>query len=292
MDKIIIEVGSTNTKIDLYDGKSINRLEELTIFFKRNYKENNKILDSDTDILINKILELKKEYEDIYVCGTSIFRDLKGKEKSEFLDKIKESTGIEFNIISQNMENELTVLGATRFVKDKVCVFVGGGGSTEISIYDGKIIESKNTPIGVIDVTNEFKDLPDDIATTPLESVVEYIEQRLQIPNEHANVMILAGGGHEAFVRGAGIKFEHNTLYEDDSAKIMMDIDTRIKETHRYYEKISLNKIRKNSSNPDWWYGTRAMCAFVLAVAKKINAQYIIPTNISMVYGIVKKIYN
>ena len=49
--------------------------------------------------------------------------------KEEFLNRFKNETGYEFNIISQEKENELTVFGTTRFVKDKVCVFIGGGGS-------------------------------------------------------------------------------------------------------------------------------------------------------------------
>ena len=69
----------------------------------------------------------------------------------------------------------------------------------------------------------------------------------------------------------------------------MMDIETRKSETKRYYEAISLNDIKKKVSNPDWWFATRAMCAFVLVVAKKIGAKYIIPTNISMVYGILEQ---
>ena len=55
MNKIIIEVGSTNTKIDLFDGQTIKRLEEITITFKKNYIKNNKIDQNDINILINKI---------------------------------------------------------------------------------------------------------------------------------------------------------------------------------------------------------------------------------------------
>lgn len=69
----------------------------------------------------------------------------------------------------------------------------------------------------------------------------------------------------------------------------MMDIETRKSETKRYFEYISLENIKKNVSNPDWWFATRAMCAFVLVVAQKIGAKYIIPTNISMVYGLLEK---
>ena len=69
----------------------------------------------------------------------------------------------------------------------------------------------------------------------------------------------------------------------------MMDIETRKNETKRYYEAISLDDIKKRVSNPDWWFATRAMCAFVLVVAEKIGAKYIVPTNMSMVYGILEQ---
>ncbi len=289
MNKIIIEVGSTNTKIDIYDGKTIKRLDEVTILFKSNYQKNQEIDSNDMNLLVGKVLELKKDYDDIYVCGTSIFRDLEQNKKDAFLNNFLNQTGINFNIISQQEENELTVIGATRGVEEKVCVFVGGGGSTEISIFDKQIVESKNTKIGVMDIMKEFPDLDNDTAGTSLEEVIDYIEQRLDVPNEKVDILILAGGGHEYFARNSGIKYENNTLYSDDNSSIMMDIETRIKETKRYYKEISLDDIKKKVSNPDWWFATRAMCAFVLVVAKKLNVKYIVPTNISMVYGIIEK---
>jgi len=289
MKKIIIEVGSTNTKIDLYDGTKVNRLEEITILFKKHYKENGKLLKQDIEKLINKVLELKGKYENIFVCGTSIFRDLNENEKDNFLTDFNNKTGLNFEIITNKKENEYTVKGATRFTKERVCVFVGGGGSTELSIFDKEIIESKESNIGVVDVTETFPDLSSDFATTSLEEVMSYIEKYLEVPEKNADILILAGGGHEMFARNAGIKYEKNTLYDDPYAQIMMDIETRIAETKRYYEKISLEEIKNRVDNPAWWYGTRAMCAFVLVVAKKINAKYVIPTNISMVYGLLDK---
>lgn len=67
----------------------------------------------------------------------------------------------------------------------------------------------------------------------------------------------------------------------------MMDIETRTKETIRYYQEISLEKIKNRVEDPNWWNATRAMCAFVLVVAEAIEAKYIVPTNIGMVYGII-----
>ena len=288
-NKIIVEVGSTCIKIDRYDGNNIEKLEGKTIQFKKHYNEDKKLRESDVKELIKNINDLKSISEDIYVCGTSIFRTLDNTEKIEFLNQFKTETGYNFDIISQEKENELTVFGATRFVNEKVCVFIGGGGSTEIAIYNNEIKESINTKIGAIDVMQEFPDLAEDIATTDLEAVKSFIKERLNLPKEKADILILAGGGHEKFARYSGIKYEKNTLYEDNESPIMMDIETRKNETKRYYKTISLDEIRSRVKDPDWWDPTRAMSAFVLVVAEAIGAKYIVPTNIAMVYGILGK---
>ena len=135
----------------------------------------------------------------------------------------------------------------------------------------------------------KFPDLAENFATTNLETVKEFIKKRLNLPKEKADILILAGGGHEKFARYSGIKYEKNTLYEDEASPIMMDIETRKSETERYYKSISLDEIRDRVNDPDWWYATRAMCAFVLVVAEEIGAKYIVPTDIAMVYGILDK---
>ena len=289
MNKIIVEVGSTCTKVDKFDGKDIEKLEGKTIQFKKHYNEDKKLRESDIEELIRSIRELKEVSQDIYVCGTSIFRTLKDNEKGNFLEEFKRKTGYEFNIISQEQENELTVFGTTRFVKEKVCIFIGGGGSTEIAIYDKGIKESVNTKVGVIDVMQEFPDLAENFATTNLETVKSYIKERLNLPKEKADILILAGGGHEKFARYSGIEYEDNILYKDGASPIMMDIETRKRETERYYKEISLDEIRSRVKDTDWWYATRAMSAFVLVVAEEIGAKYIVPTDIAMVYGILDK---
>lgn len=288
MNKIIVEVGSTCTKIDKFDGNHIERLNEKTIQFKKHYQEDNKLRESDIAELIKSVKELRTISQNIYVCGTSIFRTLNNTEKDKFLNQFKEETGYEFNIISQEKENELTVYGAVRFVKQKVCVFIGGGGSTEIAIYNKEIKESVNTKIGGIDVMKEFPDLAENFAITKLDTVKNFIKERLNLPKEKADILILAGGGHEKFARNSGIKYENNTLYYDEASPIMMDIETRKRETERYYKEISLDEIRERVDDPDWWDATRAMSAFVLVVAEAIGAKYIIPTDIAMAYGILQ----
>lgn len=291
MEKIIIEVGSTNTKVDLYNGKEIKHLETLTIEFKKNYKKENMLLAEDVKMLINLVLNYKQSYTNIYVCGTSIFRNLTENQRDKFLKEFLNQTGFEFNIISQEQENELTVFGTVRNINQKVAVFIGGGGSTEIAIYENGIKEMVNSSFGVVDVTSSFPDLTNDLPTTKLEDVREFVKQRLNLPKEKADILILAGGGHKVFALGSGIHYEKNTLFEDNVEPIMMSIEDRKKDTLRYFEEISLDEIRKRVDNPKWWDATRAMCAVVLNVAESIGAKYIIPTDISMVYGIVADTY-
>lgn len=286
MEKIVIEVGSTVTKVDGYDGENITHIKSVTIPFKKNYKENgNRLKQEDIERLIETINETDKS--NLFVCGTSIFRDLSTDEKEEFLEYFKDKTGLDFNIISSEEENIYTVKGATKVVKEAL-VFVGGGGSTEMSyVKENKIQEMVNNNFGVMDVMSVFKDLGEDLATSKLEDVMDYIRAKIQMPNIKTDIMILAGGGHGFFARESGVRYVENTLYKDKNEPIMMDIATRIEDTKRYYTQISMEEIKSRVEDPAWWYATRAMCAFVLVVAEKIGAKYIVPTDISMIYGIV-----
>ncbi len=288
MEKIIIEVGSTVTKIDKYDGKNIERLETYCISFKKNFKEKNRLNIDDVKKLIYKVQQIQKKFNNVYVCGTSIFRNLLDNQKKEFLNLFKNETGLNFEIISQERENELTVYGATQNVNKKVAVFVGGGGSTEIAIFDKKIKEMVNTKFGVIDVMNLFPDLAEDLPHTTLEEVKQVVKYKLNIPKTKADILILAGGGHKFFALNSGFKYVKNTLYNDYNQPIMMDIETRIKDSKRYYEEISLDNIKNRVDDPEWWYATRAMVSFVLVVAEEMGAKYIIPTDVSMVYGLLE----
>ena len=176
MTKVVVEVGSTNTKVDLFENNKVKRwLEEITILFKKNYYKNKQIDKNDFEKLVDCVNKLITSYKNVYVCGTSIFRELEDEERKAFLDSFYNTTKIDFHIISSEDENELTVLGATRKVSEKVGVFVGGGGSTEIAIFDKLIIEKANSSFGVMDVMEKFPDLGDDLAKTSLEEVMAYI---------------------------------------------------------------------------------------------------------------------
>ena len=68
MNKIIIEVGSICTKIDKFDGNNIEKLEGVTIQFKKHYNEDKCLRESDVQELIKSVNALKIVSKDIYVC--------------------------------------------------------------------------------------------------------------------------------------------------------------------------------------------------------------------------------
>lgn len=285
MKKYFVEVGSTVTKIDSSEGGKIIREKDITILFKKHYNDLKEISKEDFDMLVS---EIKKLSGDITIYGTSIFRKLTDKQKTDFLADFKAQTGIDFNIYSEDDEGILTVKGAIKNYKSLCCVFIGGGGSTEIAVCEnGKINQIYNTDIGVIDVLNKFPTLADDISNVSLDDIISFIKDRLNMPKDiNIDTLILAGGGHEKFARQSGIRYETNTLYDDYNAPIMMDIKTRVEDTNIYYTKTSLNKIKDKSTDPAWWDATRAMAAFVIAVANSINAKYVVPTDNAIVHGL------
>lgn len=65
-----------------------------------------------------------------------------------------------------------------------------------------------NTPIGVMDAMAKFPDLAEDLATTDLEEVKSFVKEKLNLPKEKADILILAGGGHKHFAIDSGVRYE------------------------------------------------------------------------------------
>jgi len=139
----IVEVGSTNTKAYKYENGAVKDLGFKNIEFRKNYDSLGYISEIDIDLLASYINSCFDDSTDIYVYGTSIFRfaqNVQGFEKS-LLSRTKIKS---FEVVSIEDENKYTVMGAIKDVSitENICVYIGGGGSTEISICkNGEIIE-------------------------------------------------------------------------------------------------------------------------------------------------------
>jgi len=295
MDKkifAIIEIGSNNTKTHIYKSDKLIYENSTTIEFKKNYLKENKIYENDLDKLFN-IIEKAKEYtENIHIYGCSIFRNIKKEELDEINSKLKDKFNAEIEVVSQEDEAALTALGCYSNIdyKENICIFIGGGGSTElIFVNNGKVIDKKYYDFGVVDITSKFSSLKNDVPDCTFDEVYNYINTLIGNIEIKADVLILAGGDHFYWYNNARYELIENIIYENENQRYM--ITTAMSDKYdRDALATSLDRIRQNSDNPKWFDGSRAMKVITNLISHKVEAKYIIPTKINMEDGLKNKL--
>lgn len=284
---VIVEVGSTNTKAYLCNATEVKNLCFKTIEFKNNYKKDNTLNAQDKAKLFNFIAEIPNN--NIYVFGTSIFRSLSNNQKDAWLQEFKDKTTIDFHIVTAEEENKYTVYGAISKVNypNNVAVMIGGGGSTELAITNnGRIIETANYNFGAMDISDNYPDLRSDKVITPYDKMITETKSLVNKPKNNADVLILAGGDYIYFYEELNYPVAKNTLWSDELEPYMLDIPTMDKLDRDFFYNKSLNDICLRTNNEGWWRGARGMRICVKALVDILKVKYIVPTRISMVYGI------
>lgn len=284
----IIEIGSYNTKTHVYENEKIVYDNTTTLKLKSNYKENGKISNEDIEEMISIIKKALEYTQNVHIYGCSIFRNISEEELKEVNDKVFKECNLTIEVVSQEEEALYTALGCYSNIdyKGNICIFIGGGGSIElIFVNDKKIIDKKYYNFGVIDITNKFESLKEDYPTCTFDEVYNYVSGLMSDINIKADVMILAGGDHFYWYNNAGYELLDNTLYEDTNQSKLLTIEMSNK-----YDRdalvTSLERIRNNSDNPNWFDGSRAMKIITNYISHQIDAKYIIPTRINMEDGI------
>ncbi len=288
----IIEIGSNNTKTHIYENDKLLKESNVTIEFKKNYKQQNKIQESDLAKLYEVIKTALEYTKNVYIYGCSIFRNIKDEELSAINKKLKNTFNLEIKVVSQEDEAKYTAMGCYNNMNydGNLCVFIGGGGSIElIFVNNKKIIATKYYKFGVVDVTNEFPSLKNDVPTCTFDEVYKYVESLIGEINIQANLLILTGGDHLYWYNNAQYKLKKNTLYESSNQKYMLTREMCDEYDHDALV-TSLDRIRKNSDNPLWFDGSRAMKVITNLIAHKIDAKYVIPTKINMEDGLKDRI--
>ena len=191
------------------------------------------------------------------------------------------------------MENEYTVFGAVSNVNfpGKIAVMIGGGGSTELAIVqNGKIIEKANSSFGAMDITDKFPDLKEDIATTSYEEMVEATKKLVTIPKNKADILILAGGDYIYFYEELNYPVTKNKFYQHPLQPYSLDTKTMDQLDRNFFYQVSLKDIMERTKKEGWWKGARGMRLCVKALVDILEVKDIIPTRISMVYGIAEEL--
>lgn len=288
---IIVEVGSTTTKAYLCENE-VKEISRVVIPFKENYKKENKLNDEDISNLIDYINKLKEIDSNINVYGTSIFRNLVEREKEEWLTLFKNKTGYDFHIVSSKEENEYTVYGAMdKNYQGTVAVMIGGGGSTELAFLEnGGVINECNQNFGAVDISNLFPELTSDYAKTDFNEMLIKVKEKLVGIKLKADILILAGGDYIYFYETLFDNITKNNITDNPLQPYMISKEDMEEYDRKFFYDINLDEIKEKTNNPIWWAGSRAMRLCVRAIFDEIDAKYIVPTKINMVYGIINKL--
>ena len=287
----IIEIGSNNTKTHIYKDEEVIYENTTTIEFKKNYKIKNKVDENDLNKLYKVIDNTLTYTKNVNVYGCSIFRNI-SEELNEINEKLYNKFNLKIQVVSQEDEANYTALGCYNNVEynGNICVFIGGGGSIElIFVNNKKVIDKKYYNFGVVDITNKFDTLKNDIPNCSFDDIYNYVDKLIDNITVKADVLILAGGDHLYWYNNARYNLIGNTLYKNEKQKYMLT--TEMSDNYdRDALVTSLDRVRANSDNPKWFDGSRAMKVITNLISHKIDAKYIIPTKINMEDGLKMKI--
>lgn len=284
----IIEIGSNNTKTHVYDNNALIYHKTTTIEFKKNYQVEGSVLESDVELLFKEISKALEYTDDIHIYGCSIFRKLDEYELNSINDVLKEKFNVSIEVVSQEDEAKYTAKGCYDNIDydGTLCVFIGGGGSVELMFVKNKeIIGSKFYDFGVVDITSKYDELKKDIPSVTYDEVMTYVNSLIGDIEYKADAIALCGGDHLYWFNNAKYKLDTNTIYQSEKQKFMLTTE-KADIYDRDMMVSSLDAVRNRSDNPLWFDGSRAMRFIVNCITHKIDAKYIIPTNINMEDGI------
>ncbi len=143
-----------------------------------------------------KTLLDKYNVDNYYAVGTAALRE--AKNSKEFLDKVKEKTGIVINVIPGEEEARLSfmaVVGGLN-LKDKDTVIIDiGGGSTEFIFGRGtEILDRFSTKLGALKLTENYLK-SDPVKDEEFNALMDYLKGELQSVNPPSNNPFLVGMG-------------------------------------------------------------------------------------------------
>lgn len=295
MDRIgIIEVGSTVTKSYIASSSGIETVALTGIEFKKNYRAQSRLHLDDMQALTRCAKQLLTRVSVVRVFGTSIFRDADDSDIRAVEASLSSLGDVQFEVVTAEGEALLTAEGAVRDLDfdGNIGVMVGGGGSTEVAVFrSGSLLGMANSRLGVGDVNLEFPDLTEDLASSAVDDVVEWVSRRLAVHALEADVLVLAGGDFPLLYSNAGYPLEPNPYSKDPEKRYLLRVVGKRERDEALFHQLRLSSFRHLTPDaPSWWDGTRAMCCVVSAVANQLSCEQLVPTRVSMIYGVASRL--
>ena len=241
MPVVAIDLGSNTLRVVKYDCESGSIIAEYEkIVRTADSITKNRLIDKSAQARIISALEEAKELISFRNCKikavtTEAMRV--AKNSLEVLKKIKEDTGVEFEVISSQQEalytlkavkNRLDIL--KRDIKNFVLVDIGGA-STELIFYIDNRVIIKSFALGIVTVANLANSLEDidKILDIKMVDIKDYAQEYLK-----DDLTFISTAGTPTTIASMKLGFTYDTY----DAKEINGLELSIEELDLYLEKL------------------------------------------------------
>lgn len=290
-----VDLGSSTIKVyQLVD--KLTLLEEHSIYFKNDFDSKRGISSTNLKELCNYFEKLIKKYdfkyENTHIFVTGIFRNLSPLRKQELVRLFNDKFDLHFNIISHGIENYYLARAMEHdYNHKKVLIINMGGKTTELVTYcEGKVIDTKNLNIGVAEVLNQFSDVNNPVSGNTVEEIEEFVLDKLSLVTlDNDYDVAIFTGGEERFELLTDFPLLENTLFDDGIHSYMISLDDYVKATKRVFFEYTMEDLYKlMPSNPKWMDGARSGAVLPLAIFRKANIPWIVPSDLNLIHGVIR----
>jgi exopolyphosphatase/guanosine-5'-triphosphate,3'-diphosphate pyrophosphatase len=236
--------------------------------------------------------------EKIYAFGTSALRTARNSQ--DFINTIKNTTGIDVEIITGDREAELIYYGVRQtynMQSGKYMILDIGGGSNEFIIANNqKIFWKRSYPLGVARLLESFKP-SDPITSKEIITIEKYLKNELSdmirlVKKENIKILLGASGSFDTFVamiHSFKNNFETGLAIKPKSVHI----------SNNDFEKLYRKLIRSTHDERSTMRGLESIrndvivlaCLFVKFITKTLGIETIIQSNFSLREGVVYQLF-
>lgn len=294
MKEYYIDLGSSTIKVHEYETE-LKLVEEHSIYFKNNFDSEKGISPENLKELCSYFEELKTKYnlkyENTHIFVTGIFRNLCYERKTELIKLFNDKYDLHFNIISHGIENYY--LGRAMqndYNNKKVLIINMGGKTTELVTFKGSnIIATDNLNIGVADLLNNFTKVNDKTSGDTVEDMTAFVEDKISTFKFDTDYdCAIFTGGEERFELLTEFNLVPNTLFSDGIHKYMVSLEDYIKGTEKVFYNMTMEDLYKlMPQNPKWMDGARSGAILPLAIFKRANIKWIVPSDLNLINGVI-----
>ena len=291
--KFYFDIGSSTIKLYKYESE-LEQIEEKSIMFKKDIT-NKGISNKNIDELLGFIKLVKEKYdlkfENTKVYATGIWRKIPNEQLEVIKEKFFKQSLI-FNVITHEQENdyfEKAMYG--EYNNQRIMMVNMGGKTTELVIFSKNEVEKKiNLDIGVGDIIEAFPRINEIDSNIKQEEIIDFILNKLKnIDFDYNCDIAIHTGGELRFQKLVNYNLQENQFFNDGIHKAYVTYEDFERKNKELLYNMRLEELYELlPENPIWMDGAKAGIMLGQALFKKANIKYIIPSDLNLIYGVIK----